>query len=69
MGGIGGVPVDGDRAAEVDGDFLERAALVVPQDERSSGEFRLGEVGAEGTGVHFEEPGGHGAVALAEDEG
>jgi len=29
----------------------------------------LGEVGAEGTGVHFEEPGGHGAVALAEDEG
>lgn len=68
-GGIGGVPVDRNRAAEVDGDFLEFAAQLVPQDEGSSGKFRLGEIGAEGAGVHFEEPGGNRTAGLAEDKG
>ena len=68
-GGIGRIPIDGYGAAQVDRDFLEFAALLVPQDQRSPGKFRFGEVGPERTGVHFQQPGGNDPFALAEDEG
>jgi len=67
--GVGRAPVDRHGAAEIDGNFLEQAALVVAQDDGAAGEFRLGEVGSRGAGIHFQEPGGNGAVALLENEG
>ena len=68
VGGIRCAPVDGHRTAQVDGNRLQRTALFVAQDEPATREFRTGEVGPGGAGVHFQKPGGHHLVALPKDE-